>query len=1115
MTATTADAIFLELADLDADARRVRLQDRCGDDLRLRREVEALLAQVCGETDLLRDSPTQVVPPAFLDPHQLRLADARAASDALLPPGARLDEFTVLRVIGSGASGMVYVAQQDRPRRTVALKVLRASAETAGMRRRFALEAELLGRLQHPGIAQVFKAKFGDPVAPPFIAMELVNGPPLTEYADARQLGVPDRLLLAAGVCDAVHHAHQRGVIHRDLKPANILVGEDGRPKVLDFGIARAAEDEAHLLSVHTMDGQVLGTLPFMSPEQVSGEQRAIDIRTDIYTLGVIVYRLLSGRMPFDLRGSSLPDAARRICDEEPTRLGTIDRLLRGDVDTIVARAMAKDKERRYQSAAQLAADLRHAAAGEPIAALDDSHWYLLRRRLLRYRRAAIAASVALVIGAGLTAYAWRSRQLADRANAQLTHELSLATIERGRLFGLTNSLGLAESILWRELHEGPNAEYARWALRELYLHYPSAWVSSKDTGDARVLRISPHGHLLATTGFNGVVRLWDADTGSPRGVLPVKAAGQRPTASFTGNTELVTGDDQGRVQVWDVETMKARAGWRAHATPVVAIAVSTMGDRDVVVSAGEAGDLRASRLADGDGDGDRAALWTIAAADAPEKDARVRAIEIDRASLASPSMRWLAIAWSTGHVDLRALESGRLIHRWRAHDEDWPCVAFQPIAADAAHAADDTGGVRGAPGARLLATGSVDRTVRLWDLESGQPRGVMRPSNGTVRSISFSPDGRSIAITGWWRIEVWDVPHVARVRADIGVGEGWSDAQFSPSGAELLSVSGYGVIRAWELSSRAVRRERVAIGEDSRVTSFVSDDAAKAWALTTNTGEMATAAGIMPATPRHAIVATTSPDGQWVASTGEHPAVQIRRAGADDAAGAAPDGVRVIDEPGQATAVTFSPDARWLAVGFLDGRVLLWDVQAAKVVWRGQSTGSDEVLDLAFDHDRDHAATRVVSAHRHWTVEVWRLGTGEHLRTVHTPASPFALAFDRSGQHCAIGMWSGKIELWNLDRGERVRELAGHARVVTALQFDDPSGRLLSASRDGTVRLWDVDAGQELAQLAREPVGVEGLHVSGDGRTLIFATEDGRILRVALDRLDGYVERNASVWSK
>ncbi len=351
VTAINADAIFLELADLDLEARQQRLRERCGVDAPLRREVEALLAQVLG------DLPAEV-PTAFLDPQALRVADARAAADVVLPPGMRLDEFTVLRVIGSGGSGVVYVAQQDRPRRTVALKVLRSGVETLGMLRRFAREAEMLGRLQHPGIAHVFKARFDDPIAPPFIAMELVSGPPLTEYADARQLGVPDRLLLIARVCDAVHHAHQRGVIHRDLKPANILVGEDGQPKVLDFGVARTVDEDPHLRTVQTMTGQVLGTLPYMSPEQIGGDPGEIDTRTDIYTLGVIVYRLLAGRLPFDLRGHSLVEAARRLADEDPPRLGVLDRTLRGDVDVIVARAMAKDKERRYQSAAQLAADV-------------------------------------------------------------------------------------------------------------------------------------------------------------------------------------------------------------------------------------------------------------------------------------------------------------------------------------------------------------------------------------------------------------------------------------------------------------------------------------------------------------------------------------------------------------------------------------------------------------------------------------------------------------------------------------------------------------------------------------------------------------------------------------
>jgi WD40 repeat protein len=255
--------------------------------------------------------------------------------------------------------------------------------------------------------------------------------------------------------------------------------------------------------------------------------------------------------------------------------------------------------------------------------------------------------------------------------------------------------------------------------------------------------------------------------------------------------------------------------------------------------------------------------------------------------------------------------------------------------------------------------------------------------------------------------------------------------------------------------------------------------------------------------------VTTVSADGRWFASTGENPAAEVWRA--DVTADSMRETGRAIGEPGPATAAAFSPDARWLALGFLEGRVLLWDVAASRVVWRGRSDHGDEVLDLAFDR----ASTRLLSAHRHWVVEDWRVLTGEHVRSMKTPATAFSLAIDRDGHHCAVGMWSGNIDLWDLDRGERIRELAGHSRVVRALQFDDASGRLFSASRDGTVRLWNVDAGHELAQLAREPVGVEGLRVDEGGRALIFGTEDGRIVRVAVDQLDRYVELNAPVWPR
>ncbi len=354
-------------------------------------------------------------------------------SHVVLPPAtperslpARIGPYRVARVLGEGGMGTVYLAEQDAPHRAVALKVIRSDLATPELLRRFDREAEVLGRLQHPAIAQIYQAGTADgPGGPaPYIAMEYVEGVPVTEHPLARA-AVRDRLRLFIEICDAVHYAHQRGVIHRDLKPGNILVDAAGRPKVLDFGVARLASIDRRD-TIATEFGQVLGSLPYMSPEQVAGDPLELDVRSDVYALGVVLYELLTGRLPLALHRRSLPDALRVILSEEPAPLGTAAPALRGDLETIGAKALAKEKERRYDSAQALAADVRRYLANEPIAARPPSAVYQLRK-FARRNRALVAASVVAV--AALVAGTVASSSQAVRASrAQRVAESERAT---------------------------------------------------------------------------------------------------------------------------------------------------------------------------------------------------------------------------------------------------------------------------------------------------------------------------------------------------------------------------------------------------------------------------------------------------------------------------------------------------------------------------------------------------------------------------------------------------------------------------------------------------------------------------------------------------------------
>jgi tetratricopeptide (TPR) repeat protein len=359
------EELFLRAVRLPDGERVSFLDDACGDDEALRAEVSALLA--------FDDSD-----------HLSRAADAVVAHarelDERLP--ASIGGYRIVARIGSGGMGIVYEAEQTEPRRRVALKVIRPGVATESTLRRLRHEAQVLARLDHPAIARIHEAGTDDygHGPQPWFAMELVRGQPLVRHAERQALPIEGRLRLLAEVCDAVHHAHQKGVVHRDLKPANVLVDENGHPRVLDFGVARVTDQDLNRTTRLTRADEVIGTLAYMSPEQVEADAARLDARSDVYALGVMAYELLTGRLPHDVAHLGVAQAARTIVEEEPTRLGSVDRRLRGDIETIVAKALEKDPARRYPSAEALASDLRRHLASEPIRARPPSAAYQVRK---------------------------------------------------------------------------------------------------------------------------------------------------------------------------------------------------------------------------------------------------------------------------------------------------------------------------------------------------------------------------------------------------------------------------------------------------------------------------------------------------------------------------------------------------------------------------------------------------------------------------------------------------------------------------------------------------------------------------------------------------------------
>ncbi len=358
-------------------------------------------------------------------------------ADKVIPTS--IPGYDIVSLLGEGGMGTVYEAHQKSPDRRVALKVIRAGAMSKNAVHRFKRETDMLGRLNHRGIAQIYEAGTAHEGSRsvPYFAMEFVSGLRLTEFAKERGFGVRERVELLARVCDAVDHAHRNNVVHRDLKPSNVLVSESGQPKILDFGIARATDSDIQLQTLQTDAGQLVGTISYMSPEQVAGNPSRIDKRTDVYSLGVIAYELLVGRSPHNLRGKIVPEAARIIKEDDPSLLGSIDRSLRGDIEAIVCQAMEKNPDRRYQSAEAFAADLTCFLNDEPILARPPGTLYQIRKFSRRHKMfvgglaiAFLGLSCGLIVATLEAAKAGRQRDRAVEAELAAQNAAARARIQ-------------------------------------------------------------------------------------------------------------------------------------------------------------------------------------------------------------------------------------------------------------------------------------------------------------------------------------------------------------------------------------------------------------------------------------------------------------------------------------------------------------------------------------------------------------------------------------------------------------------------------------------------------------------------------------------------------------
>ena len=482
------ERLFNSALNEEKSARAAFLERACGGDESLRRAVELLLAQHEKDDDFLEAPAMEIAAKELAWEQQddaSRLASAAPPTETVadLPSVEKISigPYRLLQKLGEGGMGEVWLAEQSKPvRRLVALKLIKAGMDTREVVARFESERQALALMDHPAIAKVFDAG-STPGGRPYFVMEYVAGIPITAYCDKHRLTTRQRMELFIQVCDGVQHAHQKAIIHRDLKPSNILVSEvDGKPmpRIIDFGLAKATSQRLTDGSMYTRVGTLLGTLEYMSPEQADSEGEDIDTRTDVYSLGVVLYQLLVGALPLDLKKLAYDEILQRLRDKEipkpssrilthggdsaitaknrGTDAPSLTRQLRGDPDAVVLKALEKDRKRRYGSPSELAADLGRYLRNEPVSAHAPSAAYRTRKYIRRHRLGvAMAAAAVLLLVGFATAEAIqlrRTRLERDRANRERDRATRITDFMTGMFKVSDPSEARGNSVTAREI---------------------------------------------------------------------------------------------------------------------------------------------------------------------------------------------------------------------------------------------------------------------------------------------------------------------------------------------------------------------------------------------------------------------------------------------------------------------------------------------------------------------------------------------------------------------------------------------------------------------------------------------------------------------------------------
>ncbi len=1130
------EALFERALTFPAAQRTAFLAGACADDKPLRERVEALLTAHESRVSFLPAGPTE------------GSATVLAAERVTEGVGSVIGRYKLLEPLGEGGFGVVWAAEQREPvRRRVALKVIKLGMDTRQVVARFEAERQALALMDHPNIARVLDAGATD-TGRPYFVMELVRGIPITRYCSQERLHTQGRLELFIQVCQAIQHAHQKGIIHRDIKPSNILVTlHDGVPvpKVIDFGIAKATQAQLTDKTIYTQFHQFIGTPAYMSPEQTEMSGLDIDTRSDIYSLGVLLYELLSGSTPFDtkeLMQAGLDEMRRIIREQEPvrpsTRLNRTRDQARGeagtesafanprstidpDLDWVVMKCLEKDRARRYETANGVAADIRRHLNSEPVVARPPTASYRFRKMVRRHKLAFSAGSVVFVclwLTATVIPYqamrAIRAQQAAVRAaTAEQQQRLiavqkeaeAKASAQHAQRHLYAADMNLARRLwdlnevdqLWDLL--GQTASYAErgfeWYYWQRQLRQDRQTMRGYAGGLAAV-GVARGGQQVLSCEQDQTVRVRELAGG--REVFsfkgdeePVQIAAFSPDAS-----RLLVVDRLGGATVQSVALKQRLSTLQGSSGNLLCAGFSWDGER-LVVGTAEDG-LQVFESSSG------RLVWN-----ARQKDSHAvatstsGAVEAAVAVAFAPDGRAIAAGDDSGRVWIVDAASGQSLLRLKGPASPIRCVSYSP------------------DGQKLVAA-TEDGALRIWEMPAGRELTTVSPEERGTGSVGFSPDGSRL-VGGEWdgKLRVWEVASGRELFTLQGHSDAIFFAAYAPDGRQIVSAGRDQAVKVWgtepPLQVRRIESHDgpvrcVAASPDGlRAVTGHWDGTARVWELARDSEAVV----VKPSQSEVNCVGWTA-DGRWIlAGSGDGTTLVWDANGMKDVLTlsarttgqdifVARDGIAFKRDKNLVESVVVSPGRKRILTGHCSGELVMWDALDGRqlLVWKGHESS---VRTVAFSPDGQKALT----AGNEGMVRVWESSTGRELLTLKGHRGPVSgAAFSPDGSRIVSAGYDQALWLWDAATGQQLQAFKGHVGLLNSPGFSPDGQRIVAASGSSQgVLLWDVQTGRELLSFRDLPGGIVSVSFSGNGRRIVVGTDQ------ALGVMEAATDDQVKLW--